>query len=138
MSWLRRWMTALMLTGVLVAPVVGCTSAPDPTPPDSGATGGVGSGPGGTPGAAGPPPPVGSSAQRITVDGLDRTYRVYRPANLPSDTPVPLVVMLHGLLGSGQQAENWYGWNAVADSGGFVVAYPDSRNRAWAVSQARR
>ncbi|MFY1699676.1 MULTISPECIES: alpha/beta hydrolase family esterase [unclassified Solwaraspora] len=115
-----------------MAPVAGCTSAPDPAPPPTSApSGGVPTdptGPGGT------PPPAGSSAQEITVDGYARTYRVYRPANLPTDGPVPLVVMLHGLLGSGEQAESWYGWNSAADAGGFVVAYPDSRNRAWAVS----
>lgn len=136
MSWLRRRMTALILTGTLVTSVAGCRPASDPTPspPPAGPSVDVSADPDSPPGAAGPPPPVGSSAQRLTVDGLDRTYRVYRPANLPPDTPVPLVVMLHGLLGSGQQAENWYGWNAVADSAGFVMAYPDSRNRAWAVS----
>jgi len=133
MSWNRRRLAVLVVTGALVASVAGCTSAPDPAPPPTAAP------PGGDPTSptrpGGSPPPVGSSAQDITVDGYDRTYRVYRPADLPPDGPVPLVVMLHGVLGSGEQAESWYGWNAAADSGGFVVAYPDSRNRAWAVSE---
>jgi polyhydroxybutyrate depolymerase len=133
MSRYRRRLAVLVTGGVLGALVTGCTSAPDPAPrtsagdPPSIDGGSVGPGP-----AA---PPVGSSAQGITVDGYERTFRVYRPADLPSDGPVPLVVMLHGLLGSGEQAESWYGWNAAADSAGFVVAYPDSRNRAWAVSE---
>jgi polyhydroxybutyrate depolymerase len=42
--------------------------------------------------------------------------------------------MMHGGLGSGEQAENTYGWNARADAAGFVVAYPDGLNRAWVVS----
>lgn len=78
--------------------------------------------------------PDGSSAQSITVGGQQRTYRVYRPTSLSAGTPTPLVVMLHGALGTGQQAESSYGWDAEADAGHFVVAYPDGLNRTWAVS----
>jgi polyhydroxybutyrate depolymerase len=75
--------------------------------------------------------PVGTSSQTITVDGRARTFHVYRPATLPARAP--LVVMLHGGFGSGTQAERSYGWDARADSGKFVVAYPDGINHAWAV-----
>ncbi|WP_422769502.1 alpha/beta hydrolase family esterase [Plantactinospora sp. WMMC1484] len=84
--------------------------------------------------APSPPLPEGSSAHTITVDGRERTFRVYRPGSLPSAGTVPLVVMLHGALGGGRQAESSYGWNAVADRDGVVVAYPDGLNHAWAVS----
>jgi len=132
MSRFRRRSAVLVVTGVLGTLVAGCTSAPDPAPPTSGTT------PPATDGGVVAPvdtPPVGSSAGSITVDGQERTYRVYRPADVAETTPVPVVVMLHGLLGSGRQAESWYGWNAVADQHGFVVVYPDSRNRAWAVTE---
>jgi len=39
--------------------------------------------------------------------------------------------MLHGGFGSGEQAERSYHWDAEADSGHFLVAYPDGLNRAW-------
>jgi len=74
---------------------------------------------------------VGASTQSITVDGRVRTFHVYRPAALPARTP--LVLMLHGGFGSGTQAERSYGWDARADTGQFVVAYPDGLNHAWAV-----
>jgi polyhydroxybutyrate depolymerase len=77
------------------------------------------------------PVPLGASSQTITVDGRARTFHVYRPATLPARAP--LVVMLHGGFGSGTQAERSYGWDARADSGKFVVAYPDGINHAWAV-----
>jgi len=73
--------------------------------------------------------PVGSSSHAIDVGGVRRTFIVYRPASLPA--AAPLVVMLHGGFGSGSQAEKSYGWDAEADSGRFVVAYPDGLNRAW-------
>jgi polyhydroxybutyrate depolymerase len=60
---------------------------------------------------------------------MQRTYRLYRPATLPSSAP--LVIMLHGAVGTGRQAESAYGWNAKADAGHFVVAYPDGYRRTW-------
>jgi polyhydroxybutyrate depolymerase len=45
-----------------------------------------------------------------------------------------LVVVLHGGFGSAEQAERSYGWDRLADSEKFVVAYPDGVNRAWNVN----
>lgn len=87
-------------------------------------------------GASSPPRssaiPVGSSTHSITVGGTARTFRIYRPASLPASAP--LVVVLHGALGSGQQAERSYGWDAQADAGHFLVAYPDGLHRTWDVT----
>jgi polyhydroxybutyrate depolymerase len=80
-------------------------------------------------GTTSPAIPVGSSTHTISVGGVTRTYIVYRPAVLPAKAP--LVVMLHGGLGSASQAEKSYHWNAQADAGHFLVAYPDGLNRAW-------
>ena len=67
--------------------------------------------------------------QPLTVDGRERAYLMYRPATAGQDAP--LVVVLHGAAGSGRQAQESYGWDAAADKGGFVVAYPDGVNRTW-------
>ncbi len=74
---------------------------------------------------------TGKSSQQLRVDGRERTYHLYRPAALPARAP--LVVMLHGGYGSGTQAEDTYGWDAVADQQHFLVAYPDGLNKAWNV-----
>lgn len=71
----------------------------------------------------------GSSEHSLTVGGLDRTYRLYVPNELPPSAP--LVVMLHGGFGSAEQAERAYGWDQLADSEKFVVVYPEGLNRAW-------
>jgi polyhydroxybutyrate depolymerase len=82
-----------------------------------------------------PTPPSGfvngTSVHHINVGGHDRSYRLYRPAGVPASAP--LVVMLHGFSGSAAQAERAYGWDGLADSAKFVVAYPDGLSRAWNV-----
>jgi polyhydroxybutyrate depolymerase len=75
------------------------------------------------------PVTAGSSGHTISVGGVARSYTVYRPADLPA--AAPLVVMLHGGFGSASQAEKSYGWDAEADAGHFLVAYPDGLDRAW-------
>jgi polyhydroxybutyrate depolymerase len=82
-----------------------------------------------------PEPPsgfvTGTSVHHLNVGGRDRSYRLYQPARLAPSAP--LVVMMHGYSGSAVQAERAYGWDKLADSGGFVVAYPDGLGRAWNV-----
>lgn len=82
-----------------------------------------------TPDPAAPTITVGSTSQSLTVGDTPRTYRVYRPAEVAS--PAPLVVVLHGGFGSGDQAEKAYHWDQQADAGHFVVVYPDGLNHAW-------
>ncbi len=76
--------------------------------------------------AAGMP---GQSTQSLSVGGVMRSFHLYRPDGLSG--PAPLVVMLHGGYGDGAQAERAYHWDAQADSGRFLVAYPDGVDRAW-------
>ncbi|OJZ68773.1 polyhydroxybutyrate depolymerase [Mycobacterium paraffinicum] len=73
--------------------------------------------------------PVGQSVQSIEWGGVSRTFHLYRPQGLTD--AAPLVVMLHGGFGNGEQAERAYHWDAEADRGRFLVAYPDGLNRAW-------
>jgi polyhydroxybutyrate depolymerase len=73
--------------------------------------------------------PDGTTVHTMPFGGLDRTYRVHKPAGLAA--AAPLVVMLHGAFGDGEQAENSYGWDQLADSAKFVVAYPDGIGHTW-------
>ncbi len=110
---------AVVVAVVVVLALTGCTAG-------DGSTGGSA-----TSGAGTVAP--GSSTQTVTVDGRQRTFRLYLPPSLTLIRRVPLVVMLHGGFGSAEQAESSYGWDAAADRGHFVVAYPDGLNRAWNV-----
>ena len=69
--------------------------------------------------------PDGTSLHTMAFGGLDRTYRVYKAAGLPA--AAPLVVMLHGVSGGGEQAENSYGWDPLADSAKFRHRLPRRR-----------
>lgn len=73
--------------------------------------------------------PIGDSAQSLSVGGLARDYRIHRPGT--TGQAMPLVIMLHGGYGSAAQAQRSYSWDAQADRGGFIVAYPDGVARSW-------
>jgi polyhydroxybutyrate depolymerase len=88
----------------------------------------------GRPTTAAPPPPDMSGVQGDRTVSMatrtgQRTARVHHPTTVGAGAP--LVVVLHGETGSGAQAQADYGWNAVADREGFVVAYPDAEAQSW-------
>jgi polyhydroxybutyrate depolymerase len=58
-----------------------------------------------------------------TPDGRSRHYRLFVPAALTG--AAPLLVALHGGLGSGAQFEKGSGFDGLATSNRFLVAYPD-------------
>jgi polyhydroxybutyrate depolymerase len=88
----------------------------------------------------------GLQARSIDVHGVTRTYSVHVPDSYRPGTGVPLVLVLHGLGGSGMQVARDSGFVEEADRGGFIVAFPDGREipalpgngRGWIVSQQPR
>lgn len=110
------WVRTMVLLGTLVISVGACLELVL-----------VLVGPGHATGA--PTVPTGQSSHSIQWGGVNRTFNLYRPQGLPD--AVPLVVMMHGGYGNGAQAERAYHWDAEADRGHFLVAYPDGLNRAW-------
>ena len=65
---------------------------------------------------------------KLTVNGVVRDYRLFRPAK---DTPRPLVIMLHGAMGASAQIEEYLNLTAVAARENFAVAYPQGVSRTW-------
>lgn len=65
-----------------------------------------------------------SMIHELNVNGTVRTYIVYRPG-MPDSKPLPLMIVLHGGLGNARHMERTSGMNGIADSEGFIVAYPD-------------
>lgn len=75
------------------------------------------------------PYPAGTSTQTIRVSGVEREFILTVPNAALRDAP--LVIVMHGGLGSAEQARDAYGWDELAATEGFIVAYPDGRGRAW-------
>lgn len=66
-----------------------------------------------------------SEATIQTPDGRTRRYRLYVPSALQVTSRVPLMIALHGALGSSSQFQSNSGFNELAEANGFIVAYPD-------------
>lgn len=62
-----------------------------------------------------------------TADGLARTYRLFVPAGL--EGTAPLLVALHGGMGSAEQFATNSGFDGLATSNRFIVAYPNGVGR---------
>jgi len=87
-------------------------------------------------------PENGDVVHTLTVDGRERQYRLFVPEDLPTDTRVPVVYVLHG---SGQQPADAVAYSAFDDAAkehGFIVVAPLGREAgpAWDVDspQSRR
>ena len=80
--------------------------------------------------AAAPADPV---ASQITMGGEVRTYWMYAPASLDKAKPAPLLFVLHGSAGSGEDMMTitQRGFERIADKEKFVVVYPDALERRW-------
>lgn len=73
-----------------------------------------------------------AQADELTIGDLRRTYDLVVPAPIAAARkPVPLVIALHGGLGSGAQLRRSLGLDRIAQREGFIVAYPDGVGRNW-------
>ena len=69
----------------------------------------------------------------FTFDGWDRECYLYKPSCIPDQIPddfepIPLVFMLHGLGGVG---EDNYNFSALAEDSCFIVAFPQGMYNQW-------
>jgi polyhydroxybutyrate depolymerase len=69
---------------------------------------------------------------RVLVDNRERTYDLHVPASYDGTKYVPLVVALHGRLGTGSGQQKLTHMDGVSDEHGFIVVYPDGLERSWA------
>lgn len=78
------------------------------------------------------PSPAGTTARVVdatlrTADGKERSYRLFLPSalNSPDAEPLPLLIALHGGVGSGIQYESNSGFDVIAAKEQVIIAYPD-------------
>lgn len=72
----------------------------------------------------------GESA-RVTYENRDRGYRVHVPPSYDAQTPVPLVVALHGAGMTPLLMAFLTRFNALSDREGFIVVYPKGLDHKW-------
>lgn len=64
-------------------------------------------------------------------NGSTRTFITYVPSTYNPNTPVPLVLVLHGLTMSGNSIMSVTGFNTLAETNHFIAVYPDGLNNDW-------
>lgn len=69
------------------------------------------------------------AAERFKFNGIERTYEV---VGATAGQPRPLILALHGTLGTGARFERIGAWGAFAARAGVTVVLPDGLNTAWA------
>lgn len=72
-----------------------------------------------------------STVHTFMFGGQFRSYRLYVPPTYNGNNAVPLVFNLHGYTSNAFQQEVYSNMNAVADTAGFIVCYPDGINNSW-------
>jgi polyhydroxybutyrate depolymerase len=74
-----------------------------------------------------PEPPSGTYrvSTGTTYNLSSRSFLVHIPPDYHSNSPLPLVVVIHGAFSTGSQTETETGFSALADSERFLVAYPE-------------
>ncbi len=79
------------------------------------------------------PPPLAGVIERgsLVHDGRTRTWQAYIPSSLSG--PVPVVLVMHGSMGDGQQMleASRYGFSLLGEQHGFIPVYPDGFERHW-------
>jgi polyhydroxybutyrate depolymerase len=76
--------------------------------------------------------PSGISATIVTpYGGQARTVNVYVAPRVPAQTPVPLLIVLHGLYLDPATAEASSGLDKIADTQDVALAYPSGYQGSW-------
>ena len=86
---------------------------------------------GGSKGASEAQTPPAVQHKLLKFEGLSRSYRLYAPLSLERGRPAPLVLVLAGVGNTGDSMVEATRFDRLAESAGFLVAYPDGVNNTW-------
>ncbi len=68
---------------------------------------------------------VGVLGEYIIHNGTKRAYVLNVPSSYRVSEPTPLLIMFHGLGDTGPNFQSWSGLDSVAETAGFITAYPN-------------
>ena len=69
--------------------------------------------------------------RKIIVKGVAREYILHVPSIIKTPNKIPLMLVFHGGGGSARNAISFFGMNSVADTAGFIIAYPNGLDKGW-------
>jgi polyhydroxybutyrate depolymerase len=77
----------------------------------------------------------------MVASDASRPFTLFTPSSYSDDTPMPLVILLHGLGRSGELVEAYFQLQPLAESRGFLYVHPDgtphpSGDRFWDATDA--
>lgn len=78
-----------------------------------------------------------STVHELVVDGIRRSYIVYKPM-ISGNKDLPLMIVLHGGMGNAKYMEKTTGMNDIADTGQFIVVYPNGIGGRFGFMKKRR
>jgi poly(3-hydroxybutyrate) depolymerase len=78
---------------------------------------------------------LGLKAATLTVGNQTRSYIVYRPANMPSKTP--LLISCHGMNQDAHYQKDMLKIESVADTAKFLTVFPEGIDKSWDISGNR-
>lgn len=81
---------------------------------------------------------AGDYVKRIDVAGRRREFRLHLPSGFDRTRHLPLLLVFHGSSASASVIERETGFDALADSVGFIVAYPEGLHRGWNIGECCR
>lgn len=81
---------------------------------------------------------AGTYVKKVDVDGRAREYRLHIPDGYDRTRRLPLLFVFHGSSASAAVIERETSMDRLADSLGFIVAYPEGLHRAWNIGECCR
>ena len=73
----------------------------------------------------------GTYESSINYDGRERTFHISIPSSYDGETPVPLVIAIHGGGGLSIFMLRETGFSDLAEEEGFIVLYPQGVDKQW-------
>ena len=71
-------------------------------------------------------------ADNLNVNGANRNMLVYAPSGIEKNRP--LIIQMHGYNQDAAYQKNAAKWESIADTGRFVVVFPNGEGKAWDIS----
>ncbi|HEY5088193.1 MAG TPA: PHB depolymerase family esterase [Gemmatimonadaceae bacterium] len=81
---------------------------------------------------------AGDYVKKIDIEGRHREFRLHLPPRYNGARRMPILLAFHGSSASASVIERETSLDAIADSLGFIVVYPEGLHRGWNIGECCR